>query len=85
MAADEVLPGCGLTPLRGGSNPMAAQDVADRLVGQLMPQVGQGSDNAVVTPAGVLSRQTLPVFFPLTFLSHIKGLSAQLLTQSRSA
>jgi len=36
---------------------MPSQDVAHGLVGHLMPQVGQGSHNPVVTPAGVLASE----------------------------
>jgi hypothetical protein len=36
---------------------MAAQGIAHGLVGHLMPQVGQGSHNPVVAPAGVLASQ----------------------------
>jgi hypothetical protein len=36
---------------------MPAQDIADRLVGHRMSQVGQCSYNPVVAPAGVLASQ----------------------------
>jgi len=36
---------------------MPAQDIADRLVGHRMSQVGQCSYNPVITPAGVLASQ----------------------------
>jgi hypothetical protein len=36
---------------------MPAQDIADSLVGHLIPQVGQCSYNPVITPAGVLASQ----------------------------
>ena len=37
---------------------MAAQNVSHRLIGQAVTQIGQGSDDAVISPAGVLSRHS---------------------------
>jgi hypothetical protein len=36
---------------------MPAQDIADSLVGHLIPQIGQRSHNPVIPPAGVLASQ----------------------------
>ena len=49
VAANKVLPGGRFAPLRHWPDTVAAQDIAHSLVGHLMPQVGQGSHNSVVT------------------------------------
>jgi hypothetical protein len=54
---DEFAPGRGLTTLGRGSDTVATQDVADALVGNANPQVGQRSDNTIVTPTGILARE----------------------------
>ena len=54
MSADELLPGCRLTPLGSRCDVVAAQDVAHSLVRNVMTQVGQRAGNAVVTPTRVL-------------------------------
>jgi hypothetical protein len=54
---DEVFPGGGLASLGRWRHAVAAQDIANGLVGDNLPQIGQRSDNAIITPAGVLSRQ----------------------------
>ena len=36
---------------------MAPQDIADALVGNFLTQIGQCSNDAIVTPARVLTRQ----------------------------
>src|SRR5438552_1894854 len=56
MRSDEVFPGCVLAALRCGSYAMTAKDVAYRLIRNNVTEVGQSSDNPIVTPARVLSR-----------------------------
>jgi hypothetical protein len=36
---------------------MSPQDIANALIGNLVTQIGQSSDDAIVTPARVLTRQ----------------------------
>ena len=55
VGGDEILPGGILAPLGCRRNPVSAKDVAHRLIGNGMPEIGQGADDAVVSPTGVLS------------------------------
>jgi len=55
VPSNRVPPGGGFAPLRHRPDAMPAQDIADRLVGHRMSQVGQCSYNPVITPAGVLA------------------------------
>jgi len=57
VPANKLPPGGGFAPLRHRGDSTPAQDIADSLVGHLMPQVGQCSYHPVITPAGVLARQ----------------------------
>jgi hypothetical protein len=57
MLADEILPSGRLTPFRWRCDVVAPQDVADGLVREMMAQVGQRADDAVVTPARVLASE----------------------------
>ena len=57
VPSNNVPPGGGLAPLRRRPDAMPAQDIADRLVGHRMSQVGQCSYNPVITPAGILASQ----------------------------
>src|SRR6266852_9148220 len=67
MTADEILPSGRLTPFRRRCDAVAAQDVADGLVREMMAQVGQRADDAVVTPARVLASETNYQRFHLGF------------------
>jgi len=58
MCGDKILPRSRLASLGGRSNAVAAQNVSHRLIGQAVTQIGQGSDDAVISPAGVLSRHS---------------------------
>src|SRR5262249_31698198 len=54
MGSNESRPGgCGLA-LRGGRQTMAPQDIANRLIADLIPQIGQCSYNPVIAPIPVL-------------------------------
>ena len=54
VGSDEILPGSMLAPLGCRLDPVATQDVAHRLIGDGMAEIGQGSNEAVVSPTGVL-------------------------------
>jgi hypothetical protein len=55
VRGDEILArGTGL-PLQGWRNAMAAQNLSNGLIRELMPQVRKRADNAVVTPTRILS------------------------------
>jgi hypothetical protein len=55
VGGDEILPGGILAPLGCRLDPVAAKDVAHCLIGNGVAEIGQGSDDAVVSPAGVFS------------------------------
>ena len=55
VAGDEILPGGILAPLGCRLDPVASEYVAHRLVGNGLTEIRQSSDDAVVSPAGVLS------------------------------
>ena len=55
MRGNEILPSSILAPLGCRLDPVSAKNVAHRLIGNGMAKIGQGSDYAVVPPAGVLS------------------------------
>ena len=55
VGGDEILPGSTLAPLRCRLDAVPAKDVANGLIGNNVAEIGQSSDDAVVSPAGVLS------------------------------
>jgi hypothetical protein len=55
VTRDEILPGGILAPLGCRLDPVSAKDVAHRLIGNGVAEIGQGSGDAVVPPAAVLS------------------------------
>jgi len=55
VGGNEILPGGLLAPLWRRRDPVSAKDVSHRLIGDGMAEIGQSSDNAVVSPTGVLS------------------------------
>ena len=55
---------------------MAPQDIADALVGNLVTQIGHCSDDAIVTPARVLTRQFHHQLFDCRIDSRAAGQSA---------
>jgi len=85
LSGNEIPPGGVLASLGSRIDPMAPQDVSHGLVGQSVTQMGQGSNDAVISPAGVLTshshRQSfrfrrnrraanlLPVFGSIEFFS----------------
>jgi hypothetical protein len=54
MRRDEILPAGALGPFRCGREAVSLQDISDRLVRDVMAQVGQRTCDAIVTPTGVL-------------------------------
>ena len=57
MAADELRPGGVALAFRGRSQPEAAQNIADRLIRNLVAQIGQGANDAIIAPTGVILGQ----------------------------
>src|ERR1017187_368567 len=55
VGGDEILPGGILAASRCRLDPVPAKDVAHRLIGNGVAEIGQSSDDAVVSPAAVLS------------------------------
>jgi len=55
VGGDEILPGGILASLGCRLDSVSAKDVAHRLIGNGVAEIGQGSDDAVISPAGVLS------------------------------
>jgi hypothetical protein len=58
VGSNEILPGGILAPLGCRLDAISAKDVAHRLIGNHVAEIGQGSDDAVVSRAGVLSGET---------------------------
>ena len=56
VRGDEISPGGILVPLGCRLDAVSAKDVANRLIANGVAEIGQGSDDAVVSPAGVLWR-----------------------------
>jgi hypothetical protein len=55
VGGDEIPPGGILASFRCRLDPVTAKDVAHRLIGHRVAEIAQSSDDAVVSPAGVLS------------------------------
>ena len=55
VGSNKILPGGLLAALGCRRDPISAKDVSHRLIGNGMAEIGQSSDNAVVSPTGVLS------------------------------
>src|SRR4051812_31175272 len=54
VGGDEVLPTRALAAFRRWRDAVALQNVSDRLIGELMAEIGESASNAIVTPAFVL-------------------------------
>jgi hypothetical protein len=54
--ADECRPGCRALALRCRRQSVALQDIADRLIADLVPQISQRPHNPVIAPVTVLPR-----------------------------
>jgi len=55
VRGDELLPGAIGLPFQSWRNAIPAQNVADRLIRDAVPQIRECSDDAVVTPTRILS------------------------------
>src|SRR5260370_22815893 len=58
VGGDEILPGGVLAPLGCRLDPVSTKDISHRLIGNSVAEIVKGSDDAVVSPAGVLSGET---------------------------
>src|SRR5580704_14760207 len=56
MDPNESCPGCRALALRRGRQSVALQDIADRLITDLVPQISQRPDDPVITPVMVVLR-----------------------------
>src|ERR1019366_9256844 len=65
MAADKLGPGSLALSFRGNSQAVPAQDVSHRLIAELVAQIGQRSDNAIITPPRVVLGKLYDQFFQL--------------------
>jgi hypothetical protein len=65
MRADKLLPGGGLLAPWCGKNAVALQDIAHGLVTNGVPQMVQGTRDAVVAPGAILLREAHDQGFPL--------------------
>src|SRR5208337_835178 len=54
MGSNEVCPAGRVFPLRCGGYPVAFENITDGLVGNLMAEIGQGTDNPIIPPARIL-------------------------------
>ena len=54
VGGDEFLPTCALSSFRGWRDALPLQNISDRLMRELMAEVGESAGNAIVTPAFVL-------------------------------
>src|SRR4030095_3291949 len=55
VRGNELLPCRVLAPLRCWRDAVTAQDIAHRLIGNNMAQIGQCADDPVIAPAGILA------------------------------
>ena len=55
MRSDEILPGCVLAAFRRGGDAVPLENVADRLIRNVVTEVGQCPGNPIVAPTGILS------------------------------
>ncbi|PYT22014.1 MAG: hypothetical protein DMG57_36770 [Acidobacteria bacterium] len=78
MRADELFPGCVLAPFGRRRQAMPPQDIADRLIRYAMTEIGQSSHDAIVTPSGILSRDSDNQGFQFGCGSRPAGIAAML-------
>ena len=53
MRADKLVPRGGRLPLWSRGDAMPLQDIADRLVADSVPKIGQGTDDPVIAPGAI--------------------------------
>ena len=58
MGLEKRLPSSLPPPFRGGLDAVSLEDVADRLIGDLVAEIGQGTLDAVVSPVRILLGHT---------------------------
>jgi hypothetical protein len=58
METNELLPGRGLLPLRGGWDAVALEHIADGLVAHPISKIVQGPHNPIIAPGTILSGHT---------------------------
>src|SRR5208283_5692843 len=63
VPADELGPGGVAFAFGGRAQSLSLQNIADGLIGNVIPQISQGADNAVITPALVLPGELKHQFF----------------------
>src|SRR5215831_5532477 len=64
VSSKEVSPAGRVLSFGGGWDAVAMKNVANRLVGELVTQVGQGAHDAIVAPGRVLFCHPHDQFFP---------------------
>jgi hypothetical protein len=67
VGGDKIPPRSCLASLWCRSNAVASQNVSHRLIGQAMTQIGQRSNDAVISPASILTRHSHHQSF------HVRG------------
>jgi hypothetical protein len=82
VPADELLPSRRLPPFGSRCDVVAAQDVAHRLVGNGMTQVGQRTGDADVTPTRVLAGEVNDQFLYRAIRFWLPTIHAGYLLQS---
>src|SRR5580700_3117558 len=56
VGPNEGRPGGRVAALRRRRQSVAVQNIANRLIGDLIPEIGQGAHNPVIAPVAVLAR-----------------------------
>src|ERR1700693_5502504 len=56
VGPNEVCPAGRVFALWCGGHPVAFKNITDAPVGNLMAEIGQGTDNSIISPARILSR-----------------------------
>jgi len=67
VSGNEILPRSRLASLWNRSNAVASQNVSHRLIGQAVTQIGQRSDDAIISPASILTRHSHHQSFHVRF------------------
>jgi len=67
VSGNEILPRGRLASLRSRSHGVASQNVSHRLIRQAVTQIGQRSDDAIISPASILTRHSHHQSFHVRF------------------
>ena len=54
MRSDEIVPGCVLSAFRRRGDAVPLENIADRLTGDVVTEIGERAGDPVVAPTGVL-------------------------------